>query len=48
MEADEKCKECGKQLDDEEYITSFENHGGNVSEQLILGYECSCGYKEEY
>lgn len=48
-EVDSNCKMCGANLEEEDHISDFNNHGGNVSEELIIGYRChSCGYKHEY
>jgi len=52
MKADEqindRCRACGKIIDDEEYITIFEPKGLGISEEMLIGYNCKCGHKERY
>ena len=52
MNADEgvkdRCKGCGKIIDEEEYVTHFENRGVGISEEILMGYQCVCGHKEDF
>lgn len=48
----DRCKECGKILDDDDDIGHYENrpYGDTVaSEYIVTGYHCkNCGYEEEW
>ena len=49
---EDRCSECGKLIDDDDYIVSSQNHpygDGYATEYYNTGYVCPrCGYQEEW
>lgn len=49
---DDVCDECGKTLNDEDYILESQTHnfwGASCVEPIIIGYKCHhCGYVEMF
>ena len=43
-----RCEDCGKLLNDDEYITETQSHPigeTTCNETIVVGYKCSCGYE---